>query len=75
MACDGGEAPWCCNEGFETFADLNGDGLLDLVVGARLESSRGLGYWRNAGTSSQPAFEQVVRGESPFVGGGFYVGR
>jgi hypothetical protein len=39
-----------------TLGDLDGDGLLDLVIG---EASGTLNFYRNVGTSREPAFELV----------------
>ena len=48
-----------------TFADLDGDGDLDAVVGERFGT---LLYFRNTGTATAPVFVQQTGGNNPFNG-------
>ncbi|MCB1500149.1 MAG: VCBS repeat-containing protein [Bauldia sp.] len=46
------------------FADLDGDGDLDMVVG----TSEGLSYFENIGTAADPSFAAVTGAEDPVAG-------
>lgn len=45
------------------FTDLNGDGLIDLVVGSQSEA---LEYYLNTGSSAAPVFTKQTGGANPF---------
>lgn len=46
-------------------ADIDGDGLQDVVVGS---SSSDLRFFRNTGTASAPVYEEATGGDNPFDG-------
>ena len=46
-------------------ADLNGDGMLDLVVG---DGDGMFHYFENTGTATAPKFEKKTGGANPFAG-------
>ena len=46
------------------FADVDGDGALDLCVG---QGNGELYFYKNAGTSSDPEFKRVVGAGNPFT--------
>ena len=48
-----------------TFADIDGDGLLDLVVGER---DGNLNYYENTGTASAPTYTERSGTANPFTG-------
>ena len=48
-----------------TFADINGDGKLDLVVG---ETDNNLNYYQNTGTFSNPVYTKKTGSNDPFNG-------
>ncbi|MEO1280093.1 MAG: VCBS repeat-containing protein, partial [Planctomycetota bacterium] len=48
-----------------TFADIDGDGDLDAVVG---ESNGTLNYFENTGSATNPVYEQQTGADNPFNG-------
>ena len=48
-----------------TFADIDGDGLLDLIIG---ESAGNLNYYENTGTASAPVYTVRTSTANPFNG-------